>query len=277
MVFRVFVEKKPGLDQEAKALLSDLKNLPGTETLSGLRLFNRYDVESITEELFALSVRTVFSEPQLDCVTKSLPEIPGSRVLAVEYLPGQFDQRADSAEQCIQILSQGDRPNVRSAKVYVFIGALSEQTWETIRSYVINPVEAREASLEKPLTLRAVIDLKSFFGSFEIIVLDFFFCADDLLFIVDFTFLCLVRHTAGFFVHIDYSGNHILHGIDTSLIKNIGIEKKREAHSSYTYFLMLLYSQSEKFTIDKLRNMFKLFKMLFAVYDKITIVHSQAV
>ncbi|MBO4229729.1 MAG: phosphoribosylformylglycinamidine synthase [Clostridia bacterium] len=155
MVFRVFVEKKPGLDQEAKALLSDLKNLPGTETLSGLRLFNRYDVESITEELFALSVRTVFSEPQLDCVTKSLPEIPGSRVLAVEYLPGQFDQRADSAEQCIQILSQGDRPNVRSAKVYVFIGALSEQTWETIRSYVINPVEAREASLEKPLTLRA--------------------------------------------------------------------------------------------------------------------------
>ena len=116
MVYRVFVEKKAGLQNEARSLLSEAKNLLGIDALEGVRLFNRYDAENITEELFRYAVQTVFSEPQLDTVSDSL-ELPGAWVFAVEPLPGQFDQRADSAAQCIQILSQGDRPVIASAKV----------------------------------------------------------------------------------------------------------------------------------------------------------------
>ena len=114
MVYRVYVEKRPGLTAEADALASDIRTLLGISSLKGLRLLNRYDVENISPELFDHSVRTILSEPQLDLVTDTLPE--GGILFAVEYLPGQFDQRADSAAQCIQILSQGERPLVRSAR-----------------------------------------------------------------------------------------------------------------------------------------------------------------
>ena len=123
MVYRVFVEKKPGLDNEARALFDDAKYLLGIEGLEKVRLFNRYDAEGLTEELFGYAKRTVFSEPQLDMVSDRLPE-DGDFVFAVEYLPGQFDQRADSAAQCIQIISQGDRPKIATAKVYVLYGSL---------------------------------------------------------------------------------------------------------------------------------------------------------
>ena len=153
MVFRVFVEKKPGLGLEAAELLSDIRELLGIRSLTVLRLLNRYDVEGIDESLFNECRRTVFSEPQLDD-TYEEPEFTGYTVFAVEYLPGQFDQRADSAAQCVQIISQGERPLVRTAKVYALQGELSPEELGRIKNYVINPVEAREASLEKPETLR---------------------------------------------------------------------------------------------------------------------------
>lgn len=153
MVYRVFVEKKKELANEAKALLSDVRTLLGMEELTDVRIINRYDAENISEELFEYAKKTVFSEPQLDIVGEEV-DLSGATVFAVEYLPGQFDQRADSAAQCIQIISQGDRPTVRTAKVYALYGALTEAQIAEIKQYVINPVEAREATLEKPETLK---------------------------------------------------------------------------------------------------------------------------
>ncbi|MBE5778284.1 MAG: phosphoribosylformylglycinamidine synthase [Clostridiales bacterium] len=152
MVYRVFVEKKPGLANEAAALLSDARTLLGIEALEDVRILNRYDVENISEELFNYAETTVFSEPQLDNTYPSF-EDEKATLFAVEFLPGQFDQRADSAAQCIQILSQGDRPLVRTAKVYALYGKLTEKDVQEIKKYVINPVEAREASFELPETL----------------------------------------------------------------------------------------------------------------------------
>lgn len=117
MVYRIFVEKKKELANEAKALLNDAKNLLGIEKIEDVRVINRYDAENITEELFDYAVKTVFSEPQLDIAASEI-DTDHAVVFAVEYLPGQFDQRADSAAQCIQIISQGERPLIRSAKVY---------------------------------------------------------------------------------------------------------------------------------------------------------------
>lgn len=153
MVYRIFVEKKKELANEAKALLNDAKNLLGIKGLSDVRIINRYDAENITEDLFDYAVKTVFSEPQLDVASSEI-ETDGATVFAVEYLPGQFDQRADSAAQCIQIISQGDRPIIRSAKVYALYGELSDEDIAEIKKYVINPVEAREATLEKFDTLK---------------------------------------------------------------------------------------------------------------------------
>ena len=152
MVYRVYVEKKAELANEARALQHDLRAFLGIRSLTGLRLYNRYDLEGISRELFDYTVKTVLSEPQLDLVTDQAPQ--GDAVFAVEYLPGQFDQRADSAAQCIQILSQGERPAVRTARVYALEGVLTPQELEAVKQYVINPVESREASLDLPETLR---------------------------------------------------------------------------------------------------------------------------
>ncbi len=152
MVYRVFVEKKKELAHEAKALFNEAVTLLGINDLTDVRVLNRYDVENITEDLFNYACKTVFSEPQLDIVSDDV-KLDDATVFAVEFLPGQFDQRADSAAQCIQIISQGDRPTIRSAKVYALYGNLSETQIAEIKKYVINPVEAREASMEKPETL----------------------------------------------------------------------------------------------------------------------------
>ncbi len=152
MVYRVYVEKKSELAHEANALRSELRNLVGIKTLESVRIVNRYDVENIEEALFEKAVRTIFSEPQLDIVTDTL-DADGATVFAVEPLPGQFDQRADSAAQCIQLQSQGDRPTVRSAKVYILGGALTDADVAAIKKFVINAVESREATLDKPETL----------------------------------------------------------------------------------------------------------------------------
>ena len=153
MVSRVYVEKKAGFDVEAKALEHELREILGVAGLTGLRLINRYDVEGISDELFDQCVPTVFSEPQTDDVCYELPIAPDAVVFAVEALPGQFDQRADSASQCIQLISQGERPEVRNAKVYILQGRLSDDDVNTVKKYVINPVEAREASLAPVKTL----------------------------------------------------------------------------------------------------------------------------
>ncbi len=158
MVYRVYVEKREQLANEANALLSDATQLLGINNLKKVRIINRYDAENITADLFDYAVKTVFSEPQLD-ITCDEVDLSGATVFAVEFLPGQFDQRADSAAQCIQIISQGERPIIRSAKVYALYGELSENDVNEIKKYVINPVEARQADLSKPETLKTDYDI----------------------------------------------------------------------------------------------------------------------
>ena len=152
MVRRIYVEKKPTLRLEAAGLLNELRSLLGISNLTDLRLINRYDVEGLEEDVFQRAVQTVFSEPQVD---DTMTECPTGdfQIFAVEALPGQFDQRADSASQCIQLMTQGDRPIVRTAKVYLLSGDLSAEDIEKIKKYVINPVESREAGLEEVDTL----------------------------------------------------------------------------------------------------------------------------
>ncbi len=166
MVFRVYVEKKQGFDVEAQQLANELKTILGIASLKNVRLVNRYDVEGISEELFAQATPTVFSEPQVDNVSADLPDFGSDNVFAVEYLPGQFDQRADSASECIQLISQGERPTVRSAKVYALEGELGDADIAAIKHYVINPVEAREASLDTKTTLKTQVPVP---GKVEVI------------------------------------------------------------------------------------------------------------
>ena len=159
MVYRIYVEKKKAAASEAAGLLSDIRAFLGIESLEELRILNRYDVEGIDRGLFEYCIGTVFSEPQLDD-TYNEPDSSGYYVFAVEPLPGQFDQRADSAAQCIQIISQQERPAVASAKVYMLKGdSLTAKEIEQIKAYVINPVEAREASLDMPDTLKTEYEI----------------------------------------------------------------------------------------------------------------------
>ena len=159
MVYRVYSEKKTGFTHEAGKLFDDARTLLGINGIESVRIINRYDVENITPELFEYSKNTVFSEPPTDLVTSEVAHGADDVVFAVEYLPGQFDMRADSAAQCIQIISQGDRPIVRSARVYVLTGSLSEADVAAIKKHVINPVESREASLDLPETLVMKYDM----------------------------------------------------------------------------------------------------------------------
>ena len=175
MVYRVYVEKKEAVANEAKSLLAELKTFLGIERLENVRVLNRYDVEGIAKELFDECVDTVFSEPQVDIVygmdnEQSEAIAAGSiadKVFAVESLPGQYDQRADSAAQCIQIISQQERPLVRCAKVYALTGNLSDEETEKIKKHVINPVETREAQLELPSTLKIEYDMPKKVASIE--------------------------------------------------------------------------------------------------------------
>lgn len=157
MVYRIYVEKKEGLAHEADSLKNDIRELLQISALTDLRILNRYDVENIDADLFEYCKNTVFSEPQLDIVTEDCDK--ADVVFAVEFLPGQFDQRADSAAQCIQLISQIEKPIVKSAKVYLLYGNLSDIELAQIKKYVINPVEAREASLEKAETLKTNYDI----------------------------------------------------------------------------------------------------------------------
>ena len=161
MVYRVYVEKKKHLAHEANSLKSDIKSFLGIKGIEDVRVINRYDVENISKDLFDYCKNTVFSEPQLDDVSDSFDANGASLVFAVEFLPGQFDQRANSASECIQLISQGDRPLVKTAKVYILKGTLTDAEIAEIKKYVINPVEAREASLEEYETLKMKYDIPS--------------------------------------------------------------------------------------------------------------------
>ena len=152
MVHRIFTGRREGFDMEAQALLQQWRGQLHTEGLTGLAVYNRYDVEGIDEALLQKCIPTVFSEPQTDVVYETLP--PADILFAVEYLPGQYDQRADSCAQCIQIVSGGQRPLVRTAKVYALSGKVSVDEMAAIRKSVINPVECRLARPEKPATLQ---------------------------------------------------------------------------------------------------------------------------
>ncbi|WP_024860856.1 phosphoribosylformylglycinamidine synthase [Ruminococcus flavefaciens] len=158
-VFRIYVEKKPEFAVEAQSVLSDIKTALRLN-ISGVRILNRYDADKLSEEDFKAAVSTVFSEPAVDVVYDDLPRVSDTdRVFAVEYLPGQFDQRADSCEQCIQILRQGERCRVRNARVYIISGIISDEDFAKLKSYIINPVESREASLETVKTLDTNYDI----------------------------------------------------------------------------------------------------------------------
>ncbi len=153
MVRRIFVEKKKGFDVEARSIMEDLRENLSLDGLREVRLINRYDVEGISDEEYDKARGLIFSEPPVDDAYDEKIEINEGKVFAVEFLPGQFDQRAASAEECISILTEKERPRVRSAKVYVLVGEVSESDVDRVKKYVINPVEAREAGLEKPETL----------------------------------------------------------------------------------------------------------------------------
>ncbi len=159
-VYRIYVEKKSGFDVEAKSLLADIRSAFGLEGLKSIRIINRYDAEGLSEKDFKAAVPVVFSEPAVDVTYDHMPAVgEDESVIAQEYLPGQFDQRADSCAQCISLLCGGKRPAVKSAKIYIFSGKLSNTELETIKRYIINPVESREASLDRFETLNIKYDI----------------------------------------------------------------------------------------------------------------------
>ena len=152
MVNRVYSEKRKEFSSAAASLKEDIRSFLGIEGLTNLRIINRYDVELIDRELFLSCIPNVFSEPQVDNVYFELPS-DGAAVFASEYLPGQFDQRADSAAQCISLIAACSRPIVKSAVIYMLYGELTEENIEAIKHYIINPVDSREAELGLPETL----------------------------------------------------------------------------------------------------------------------------
>ena len=156
-VYRVYVEKSPEYAVEAQGLLKEIRHILLIKSVTGVRVLGRYDVEGIERALFDRCMPVVFSEPPVDVTYERLPE-GADAVIAVEYLPGQFDARAASCEECIQLVSQGERPTVRTARVYLFTGAPTSEELDRIRRHLINPVESREADLAEKETLRQQYD-----------------------------------------------------------------------------------------------------------------------
>ena len=168
-VKRVFVEKKPEFAVAAKALRHEIRHYLGIRSVSGVRVLIRYDVEDLSDETFEKACRGVFAEPPVDILYKeTFPMKEGDHSFSVEYLPGQFDQRADSAEQCVRFIREDEIPVIRTATTYVIEGDITEEELAAIRSHCINPVDSREAQEEKPETLVTVFeepeDIKVFDG-----------------------------------------------------------------------------------------------------------------
>ena len=155
-VKRILVEKRQGFDLEAKALKKDLVESLHIDTIEDIRVINRYDIEGISDEVYENAAESIFSEPNLDVLYhEQIPKLNENQLMfAIEYLPGQYDQRADWAAQCIQIVNNGIRPTINTAKVYILSGNITDEQFDRIRKYCINPVDSREASLNKPETLK---------------------------------------------------------------------------------------------------------------------------
>ena len=152
-VRRVFVEKKPAFAIQAKELQSEIKSYLGIKTVTNVRVLIRYDIENISEETYKKALMTVFSEPPVDDVYEENFELGNAKTFSVEFLPGQFDQRADSAEQCMKLLNENEEPIIRSATTYVIEGEVTDAQLEAIKNHCINPVDSRETDLVKPETL----------------------------------------------------------------------------------------------------------------------------
>ncbi|CEK32263.1 phosphoribosylformylglycinamidine synthase [[Clostridium] sordellii] len=167
-VRRILVEKKQGFDLEAKHIKSDLEESLNIDTIENLRILNRYDIEKIEDEVYEKAINTVFSEPNTDDVYKEYVELSKEdRVFAIEYLPGQYDQRGDWASQCIQIINEGIRPIINTAKVVILTGNITDEQFKQIKSYCINPVDSREAILEKPETLEVDTEIPTSVDTLE--------------------------------------------------------------------------------------------------------------
>ena len=168
-VKRVYVEKKPEYAVAAKELRHEIRHYLGIADTEEVRVLIRYDVENISDDTFEKACRGVFAEPPVDILYREdFPAGENSRVFSVEFLPGQFDQRADSAEQCIRFIKEDEEPVVRTATTYVIAGNISAEEFEAIKNHCINPVDSREAALEKPETLVTVFeepeDIRTFDG-----------------------------------------------------------------------------------------------------------------
>ena len=158
-VKRVYVEKKPEFAVAAKELRHEIRHYLGITDVTGVRVLIRYDAENISEETFRKACRGVFAEPPVDILyEETFPVNEGDRAFSVEFLPGQFDQRADSAEQCIRFIKEDETPVIRTATTYVIEGAISDDEFQAVKNHCINPVDSREAAEEKPETLVAVFD-----------------------------------------------------------------------------------------------------------------------
>ena len=161
-VKRVFVEKKPDFAVQAKGLENEIKGYLGILDIASVRVLNRYDVENVSDETFEKACRGIFAEPPVDILYREeFPVGENSKVFSVEYLPGQFDQRADSAVQCIQFIKEDEKPVIKTAVVYVIEGAgreITDDELEAVKAHCINPVDSRETGMEKPQTLVTVFD-----------------------------------------------------------------------------------------------------------------------
>ncbi|MDE7068415.1 MAG: phosphoribosylformylglycinamidine synthase, partial [Schaedlerella arabinosiphila] len=158
-VKRVYVEKKADFAVQAKELKHEIRHYLGIRTVTGVRVLIRYDVENVSEESFEKACRGVFAEPPVDLLYREeIPVGEEDRVFSVEYLPGQFDQRADSAEQCIQFIKEDEKPVIRTAVTYVIQGTVTDEEFAAVKNHCINPVDSRETGLEKPDTLVAVFE-----------------------------------------------------------------------------------------------------------------------
>ena len=168
-VRRIYVEKKAPFAVKAKELKGDLKNYLNLKKVEDVRMFIRYDVEHISDEVFEKACKTVFSEPPVDDLYREQITVPeNGRVFSVEFLPGQFDQRADSALQCVKFLNEEEDPIIRTAVTYLITGELTDEEFDRIKAYCINPVDSRETDMVKPETLETKFeepeDVKIFDG-----------------------------------------------------------------------------------------------------------------
>ncbi|HPW42102.1 MAG TPA: phosphoribosylformylglycinamidine synthase, partial [Bacillota bacterium] len=267
-VRRIFVEKKDDYAVSAKDLFNDIRENLGIKSLTNLRIVNRYDISGITDSEYNSAKNTIFSEPPVDnSYDEKIIIDKNDRLFAIEYLPGQFDQRADSAAQCLQILTQKERPKVVTAKLIILSGEISDAEFEKIKNYCINPLELREASLEKPESLEAVYpepgdikEVKDFITMDEaglarlMEVMGFAMSSEDLRFCQEYFKTSEKRNPTVTELRVidTYWSDHCRHTTFNTLIEKIEIEKGKyteaieKALLRYMEARAFVYGESER-------------------------------